>query len=80
MTQRLTTLKDALAMVENAPADAGYRQIAADAVTVADARSEVEMRACDVRDAIAALARSVNALAAAEAAQRLTELRTGLDR
>ena len=80
MRQRLTPLKDALALVEHAPEDAGYRRLAADAATVADARSEVELRACDFSDAVVALFRSMNALAAAEAAQRLTEIEIGLNR
>lgn len=73
---KLTTFKEAAELHENAPDNRDYAELLMSAVKLANEQSELEFRAIKLRDEIVSLVEQMKRVAAAEADQRLTEIRT----
>ena len=74
----LTPLREALILAAEAPENADYVALLDACITLAQERSECELRTLELVDAIARFRAQMDRLTAAEAAQRITEIRTGL--
>jgi acyl transferase domain-containing protein len=74
----LTPLREALLLAAEAPENADYVALLDACIALAHERSECELRALELADAIARLKAQMDRLTAAEAVQRITEIRTGL--
>ncbi len=66
-------------MIEQDPSDLRRRALMADVAQVANEQSELEYRALNLRDAILDLIEQQDKLTNAQVAQRITEIRTGLN-
>ena len=77
-TPALTPLRDALLLAAEAPENADYYDLLCAAIDLANERSELEMRAEECTAAIVRLEEQMQRMTAAEVAQRITEIRTGL--
>jgi ATP-dependent RNA circularization protein (DNA/RNA ligase family) len=73
---KLTTFKEAAELHESDPSNKGIAELLLDAAQLANEQSELEYRALKLGDAIVELVEQMNKVAAAEAAQQLTEIRT----
>lgn len=74
---RLTTFREAAKLVELDPENPDFTELFLAALDLADERSELEFRACELSDKITALVEQMQRVTAAEAAQILTEIKTG---
>lgn len=74
----LTPLREALLLAAEAPDNVDYYDLLCAAINLANERSELELRAAECIAAIVRLEEQMQRMTAAEAAQRLTEIRTGL--
>tara|TARA_R110002049_G_scaffold96704_8_gene236392 strand:+ start:532 stop:771 length:240 start_codon:yes stop_codon:yes gene_type:complete len=77
---KLTTFKEAAELVQLDPANPEFAALFLAVVDLANEQSELEFRALKLGDAIVELIEQMHRMTAAEAAQRLTEIRTGLGR
>jgi hypothetical protein len=77
-TPALTPLREALLLAAEAPSNADFYDLLCAAIDRANELSELELRAAECSAALDRLMAQMDRLTAAEATQRITEIRTGL--
>jgi urease accessory protein UreF len=77
---KLTTFKEAAELVQHDPGNPDYAKLMRAVVDMTNEQSELEHKALKLGDALMEVIEQMNKLKAAQAAQRDTEIETGLGR